>query len=127
MNTNMTKEEQNERKLAFLEALKQSAGILQPACDAIGVDRKTVWRWRKSDKKFDEACRETKEVAVDFAESALLKNIKAGDTTAIIFFLKTQGKDRGYVEKQQLEADVKGTAIKVNVIDQETADLMKKL
>lgn len=127
MNTNMTKEEMSEKKQAFLEALKQSAGILQPACDAIGVDRITVWRWRKADKKFDAACKDCKEIAVDFAESALLKNIKSGDTTAIIFYLKTQGRDRGYVEKQQVEADIKGTTLKVNVIDQETADLMKKL
>jgi hypothetical protein len=28
--------------------------------------------------------------------------IKAGNVTAIIFYLKTQAKDRGYVERQEL-------------------------
>jgi hypothetical protein len=38
---------------------------------------------------------------VDIAESALYKRIYEGDITAIIFFLKTRGKDRGYVERQE--------------------------
>lgn len=123
----MSKRELAERKAAFLEAFSKSAGILKPACDAMNVDRKTVWRWRQSDEKFDEAYKECQEIAVDFAESALLKNIQAGDTTAIIFFLKTRGRERGYVEKQQIDATVKGAEVKVNVLDQETADLINKL
>ncbi len=124
---NSTKRETAERKAAFLEAFRKSAGILKPACDALNIDRKTIWRWRQNDPKFDEACRECHEIAIDFAESALLKNIQNGDTTAIIFYLKTQGKNRGYVEKQQVEAEVKGATVKVNVLDQETADLIDKL
>ena len=33
----------------------------------------------------------------------MLENIKGNDTTSIIFFLKTQGKGRGYVERSQVE------------------------
>ena len=37
------------------------------------------------------------------AESKLMENINGNDNTSIIFFLKTKGKKRGYVEKQEVE------------------------
>ena len=40
---------------------------------------------------------------IDFAESSLYKQIKDGNTSATIFFLKTQAKRRGYIEKQEIE------------------------
>jgi hypothetical protein len=40
---------------------------------------------------------------LDFAESQLYKQIKDGSTTATIFYLKTKGKQRGYVERQQID------------------------
>ena len=40
---------------------------------------------------------------MDFTESALRKLIKKGNVIATIFKLKTKGKDRGYIEKQEVE------------------------
>ena len=45
---------------------------------------------------------EASETTIDFVESQLLKNINEGDTTSIIFFLKTKAKHRGYVERQEI-------------------------
>lgn len=42
------------------------------------------------------------------AENKLATKISDGDTTCLIFFLKTQGKKRGYIERQELDADVNG-------------------
>ena len=49
--------------------------------------------------KFDtykKRCKEIQESLIDFAESQLLKKMKKEDLGAIIFFLKTKGKKRGY-------------------------------
>lgn len=42
------------------------------------------------------------ETRLDKAEKKLDKKIDEGDTTALIFFLKTKGKKRGYIERQEL-------------------------
>ena len=48
-------------------------------------------------------CEDATESLVDLVESKLIENIKENDNTSIIFFLKTKGKKRGYIEKQEIE------------------------
>ncbi len=44
---------------------------------------------------------------LDFAESNLKKLEKEGNPAATIFFLKTKGKKRGYIERQEIELQEK--------------------
>lgn len=98
----------NALKQSFLEALKESEGVLQGACDAIGISRKTALRWRKADPDFNQDVVDImKDYQIDLVESKLMERIKAGDTTAIIFYLKTKGKNRGYSEKAVPDEPVK--------------------
>ena len=88
-----------ENKQKFLEALSASYGIIAEACEAMNMSRSTFYRWYKSDEVFKEQVDNVTETQIDYVESKLIKNISAGDTTAIIFYLKTKGKARGYSEK----------------------------
>lgn len=50
-----------------------------------------------------QAQKQAKESLIDFAEGVLKKKVREEDLTALIFFLKTQGRYRGYQEKQEIE------------------------
>ena len=77
-------------------------GVVSTACKAAGVSRDTHYRWLREDPDYKEQVEELAEVAVDFAESHLHKLIKDGNPAATIFFLKTKGKNRGYIERQEI-------------------------
>jgi len=99
----------NIKKKLMLEALRKSLGIVTNACKEVGIDRTLYYRWLKEDDEFRHKVEELEDIALDFAESMLLKKIKDEDTTAIIFYMKTKGKKRGYIEKHEVNSNVAGT------------------
>lgn len=92
----------NEKK-AILSALEESCGIISTACKSISMPRSTFYNWMNADPEFKDAVEELQEYTLDVVESELHKQIKKGDTTAIIFYLKTKGKKRGYIERQEVD------------------------
>ncbi len=105
-----------DRKPAFLEALKKSKGIIQPALNAVKIERQTYLNWYRDDIDFKRAVDEISEYQIDFVEEKLLKNINKGDATSIIFYLKTKGKSRGYIEKREMDITTEGRAIETNPV-----------
>ncbi len=89
----------DDRKEKVLVALKASLGIITTACEAAGISNTTFINWRNADPEFRAAVEAIESRQGDFVESKLLEKINAGDTTAIIFYLKTKGKNRGYSER----------------------------
>ena len=84
------------------DALKKTAGNVMAAARALGVSRSTLYRKISESAALQEVLTDAREELVDIAESALRKEVLNGNITAIIFTLKTQGKERGYVERQEL-------------------------
>ena len=87
----------------MLEALEKSLGVVTTAAKMAGIERKTHYRWMDKDSKYREAVDNISNVVLDFAESQLHQQIKEGNTTATIFLLKTKGKNRGYIERQEID------------------------
>jgi hypothetical protein len=87
----------------MLDALERSLGIVSTACEKAGISRQTHYNWLKDDPEYKEAVRAIEERTIDFAESHLHALIKDKNPAATIFFLKTKGKNRGYVERQEIE------------------------
>jgi len=94
-----------KHKAAFLAAFSTKACNISEGCKAAGIGRQTAYDWQDSDPKFKADMAACKAALIDMAESLLFRNMTEGDTTALIFFLKTQAKDRGYVERQEIRID----------------------
>jgi len=93
------------RKKAFIETFKKTFGNVSQTCKVLELDRSTYYKWLKEDEDFKNEIEtvEPKELFLDFTESKLVEKINTGDTTAIIFTLKTKGKSRGYIERKEIE------------------------
>ncbi len=111
MSTNKT--EHNKKRV--LDALIKSLGVITTACKIAGVGRTQFYKWLKHDEEFATAVQDVSDIALDFAESELFKQIKDGNTSATIFYLKTKGKRRGFVERQEMDHTSDGEPIKINI------------
>jgi hypothetical protein len=113
----MDKTEQHKR--AMLDALEKSLGVVTAACKAVGIGRTTHYLWMQEDAEYKAAVDGLSDVALDFAESQLHKQIKDGSSTATIFFLKTKGKKRGYIERQEVEV-ASGKMFQIEVLGEDS-------
>lgn len=122
METKKYKKPQNAaRKKAMIQALEKTLGIVTQAAKIAGIDRETHARWMRSDPAYKEAVDSVSDIALDFAESCLHKRIKDGSDAATIFFLKTKGRKRGYVEGESSESKKTNIAITVSSEDVKNA------
>lgn len=79
---------------------------ISATCEKVGMSRRNFYYWKENNEKFREAIEDAEESNIDMAESKLKQAILNNDMTAIIFFLKTKGKKRGYVEQIEQKVEV---------------------
>lgn len=98
--------EENKVKKRFVEAIKKHHGLLTVACKAVGICYDTYRKWYRLDEEFHKnvniALHQSREKTTDLAEGKLFQAIDKGEMTGIIFYLKTKGKERGYIERQEI-------------------------
>jgi hypothetical protein len=86
---------------AIKDAIKLKRGNISAVARSFDVSRNAIDnRINKSDV-LKAALQEARNTMLDNAETALYDDALNGNTTALIFFLKTQGKSRGYIERQE--------------------------
>jgi|TARA_R110000744_G_scaffold132570_2_gene240772 hypothetical protein len=107
---------QDTQKAAMIEALEKSLGIVTSACKNVGISRNTHYTWMKQDDVYKESVEDIENIALDFAESQLHKQIKEGNTSGTIFYLKTKGKRRGYVERTEVHQETTYKSLDVQII-----------
>lgn len=100
----------------LIAAIRRCKGMLTLVAKELGVSYEAV---RKSVHRFPTvaaALREARDEVTDTAELALYKRIQNGDPWAVQFWLKTQGKSRGFVERQEITG-ADGEAVPIRFIE----------
>ena len=86
-----------------ITALEMTQGMVHLAADALHCSHQTIYNYAKKYKCVQAAIDHNRGTMLDTAELALRSAILAGEHWAIAFALRTLGKDRGYVERQEQE------------------------
>lgn len=102
----MDKKRADIKKKKFIEAYEQAMCNITSACKVAGISRETYYNWRERDRDFEKKLIYAEESVLDFAETMLVKNIREGKETSLIFYLKTKGKKRGYIEQINSEVSI---------------------
>jgi AcrR family transcriptional regulator len=112
----------------FQKVCTAKGGIISAIAAAFGVNRGSIYNWCAKDARFQKALDEANETFIDLAEDQLQRLIRgtpkleineAGNKvfagweippseSAIMFYLRTKGKKRGYTERQEIEHGMKG-------------------
>lgn len=87
---------------AMMDALLLTMGNITAACDKVKINRTTHYAWLEQYDDYAAFMDSFQDRQFDFVEGALYKNIQGGNVTAQIFWLKTKGKHKGYVETQEI-------------------------
>lgn len=93
------------------EVLEKSSGLVTAtvrllAKAGIKINRNAIQDRINNSEKLQEIVRDGNEIRNDDAVLSLHKAIRNGEGWAVCFQLKCLGKDRGYIEKQQADANV---------------------
>jgi predicted transcriptional regulator len=90
------------------EKLRELHGNLAAVGRCFGVTRSAVYNYIRRRPSLQAICEEARETLKDNAESVLYRSVLAGESWAVCFFLRTQARDRGYVERQEMTGEAGG-------------------
>lgn len=96
-----------------IQAIRETKGLVSLAAKRLGCHPDTVRRYAARYPTVAAALREERAAMTDVAELALYSAIQRGEPWAVTFYLKTQGKDRGYTERIDVIHSVREEAYRI--------------
>jgi hypothetical protein len=100
----------------MIDAIQAAEGNLTEAARIIGCSRTTIYNYMEKYVTVKQTYEEVNEKTIDWVEDKLLDQCRRGNMTAIIFFLKTKAKHRGYVERQEFTGKEGKDLIPENIV-----------
>lgn len=101
------------------ESLKKNAGLYSYCAKELGVATSTISRRVEKSEKLQKVVDAIVNQTLDIAEAKLIEHLGKGQAWAICFYLKTKGKQRGYVQNSTIEIDSKSGPVKVDISESE--------
>ena len=104
----------------FLEAIKGTQGLVSKIQKKLGAATGETWSWETVERYIHkwEACEEAvkaeKEAMLDLAENNIFKALTQNDLATSKWYLRMKGKERGYVETQEIH-NVNADPLNVNL------------
>src|SRR5678809_72727 len=89
--------------VAVASAMTELRGNVAGVAQRFNVTRQAVASLIEKTPPLQEVQRDAREGMKDNAESALYRAVLNGEAWAVCFYLKTQAKDRGYIERSEVE------------------------
>lgn len=90
-------------KESFPTILRENNGLVYLTCKKVGIDRSTFYDWCDKDPLFAKDCEEAREAVGDKVEDKLYELIEEKNPQAVMFYCKTRLKNRGYVERSEVD------------------------
>lgn len=87
----------------FLNALIRNNYHITNTCEKTGIPRMTYYDWTRKNPKFKAKLEALRELEIDNIEDAFRDLVEERNPQVVMFGLKTRGKHRGYIEKQEIE------------------------
>jgi len=87
----------------IISALMSTKGMIAAAARMLGCDRGTIYDAAKRHPAIQDVIDGERELQLDMAEIALFTAISKGEGWAVCFYLKCQGRKRGYIEKAEAQ------------------------
>ena len=86
-----------------IDAIENSFGIVSAIAKRLGCSRQMVYNYINNYVTVKRALETERQRHVDLAETKSLELVRSGDGPQVRFVLSRLGKDRGWVEKQELD------------------------
>ena len=90
------------KKEELIKALIRNLGNVTQSCQDVGMSRDRYYVYLRTDKEFKRKVDDIDNIQLDFVESKLIENIKAGDKGSIMFYMRYKGRKRGYTDSIDL-------------------------
>ena len=99
----MTSKPKRATVAEVMALVEEKHGNVASIARYLKVGRGVIYNRINGSAQLRDALKSARETMLDNVESSLYSQALNGNTTAMIFFLKTQGRDRGYQDKVDVE------------------------
>lgn len=94
--------EQRYTPQQLIDTLRTTRGMVTLAARTLRCSRDTIYEYAHRYPEVQAALDDERAYTTDVAEIALFNAIQSGEAWAVQFYLRTQGKPRGYVDRLEL-------------------------